>query len=100
MAPSMMESIVKRKCDVPLKKARAIIREAKEKIKLKQACLWSKEWEEKCLAIHQVEVERIKRSGFHNSIEPLTYNHGTNTPVCGFGILSNFRTATLRSTQT
>ena len=55
MAPSMMESIVMRKCDIPLKTARAIIKEAKENIELKRACLWSKEWEQECLRIHQSE---------------------------------------------
>ena len=61
MAPSMMESIVMRKCNVPLKRARTIIKEAKENIELKRACLWSKEWELECLRINQSENKLLEK---------------------------------------
>ena len=90
MAPSMMESIVMRKCDVPLKKARIIIKEAKENIELKRACLWSKEWEQECLRINQSEkapLEKEKTRKAHEeasasrlqlsqNVRPVPYSRG------------------------
>jgi len=90
-----------RKAGVNHKKAKAIVKEAKENIDVKRAMLWSKELEAECFRIHDCEQEKIAKEEakknatkepLHQqfSVRPEAYSRGTKTPVVG-GITQSSR---------
>jgi len=54
--------------------------------------MWSKEWEEECLKIHQAEVDELaankkaEKAAFAVDIKPTIYVRGSKTDVCGLPV--------------
>jgi len=65
-----------------------IVQEAKEIVQPKKSAMWSKEWEEECIKIHEASLEKvIEEKEEHQqslvSIKPVAYVKGAKTEVCG-----------------